>query len=118
MFPEQKIRQTLQFMGRSPGDRITADVGREICLRDGIKAMLSGSIDSVGGQYAITLEATNVASGDSLGRQQAQAERKEDVLNALHRAATRLRGQLGESLAMVQKYDMLSRRRRPRRWTL
>jgi eukaryotic-like serine/threonine-protein kinase len=106
VFPDQKIRQTLQFMGRSPGDRITTDVGHEICQRDGIKAMLNGSIDSVGGQYVITLEATNVASGDSLGRQQAQADRKEDVLNALHSAATKLRSQLGESLSMVQKYDM------------
>jgi len=106
VFPEQKIRQTLQFMGRGPGDRITTDVGREICERDGIKAMLNGSIDSVGGQYVVTLEATNAGSGDSLGRQQAQADRKEDVLNALHSAATRLRGQLGESLSMVQKYDM------------
>jgi serine/threonine protein kinase/Tfp pilus assembly protein PilF len=106
VFPEQKIRQTLQFMGRSPGDRITSEVGREICQRDGIKAMLNGSIDSVGGQYVITLEATNVSSGDSLGRQQTQAERKEDVLNALHGAASKLRRQLGESLSMVQKYDM------------
>ena len=55
---------------------------------------------------SITLEATNVASGESLGRQQAQADRKEDVLNALHGAATKLRGQLGESLFMVQKYDI------------
>jgi len=106
VFPEQKIRQTLQFMGRSPGDRITTDVGREICQRDGIKAMLNGSIDSVGGQYVITLEATNASSGDSLGREQVQADRKEDVLNALHGAATKLRSQLGESLSMVQKYDM------------
>jgi eukaryotic-like serine/threonine-protein kinase len=106
VFPDQKIRQTLQFMGRSPTDRITSDVGREISQRDGIKAMLNGSIDSVGGQYVITLEATNASSGDSLGRQQAQADRKEDVLNALHGAATKLRGQLGESLSMVQKYDM------------
>src|SRR5467141_2598841 len=106
VFPDQKIRQTLQFMGRSPGDRITSDVGREISQRDGIKAMLNGSIDSVGGQYVITLEATNVTSGDSLGRQQVEADRKEDVLNALHGAATKLRGQLGESLSMVQKYDM------------
>jgi eukaryotic-like serine/threonine-protein kinase len=106
VFPDEKIRQTLQFMGRAPADRITTDVGREICQRDGIKAMLNGSIDSVGGQYLITLDATNVSSGDSLGRQQAQADRKEDVLNALHSAATKLRGQLGESLSMVQKYDM------------
>ena len=106
VFPDQKIRQTLQFMGRSPADRITGDVGREICQRDGIKAMLNGSIDSVGGQYVITLEATNASSGDSLGREQVQADRKEDVLNALHGAATKLRGQLGESLSTVQKYDM------------
>jgi serine/threonine protein kinase/Flp pilus assembly protein TadD len=106
VFPDQKIRQTLQFMGRKPDDRVTPDVGREICLRDGIKAMLSGSIDSVGGQYVIALEATNASSGDSLGRQQVQADRKEDVLNALHSAATKLRSQMGESLATVQKYDM------------
>jgi eukaryotic-like serine/threonine-protein kinase len=106
VFPEQKIRQTLQFMGRPAGDRITADVGREICQRENIKALLNGSIDSVGGQYVVTLEAANAASGDSLGRQQAQADRKEDVLNALHSAATKLRSQLGESLSTVQKYDM------------
>ena len=106
VFPDQKIRQTLQFMGRRPDDRVTADVGREICVRDGIKALLTGNIDSVGGQYVITIEAGNASSGDSLGRQQAQADRKEDVLNALHSAATRLRSQLGESLATVQKYDM------------
>jgi eukaryotic-like serine/threonine-protein kinase len=106
VFPEQKIRQTLEFMGRKPDDRVTTDVGREICLRDGIKAMLTGNIDSVGGQYVVTLEATNTSSGDSLGRQQEQADRKEEVLGALHTAATKLRGQLGESLAMVQKYDM------------
>ncbi len=106
VYPDQKIRQTLQFMGRSPNDRITADIGHEICQRDGIKAMLTGSIDNVGGQYVVTLEATNVSSGDSLGRQQAQADRKEDVLNAMHGAATKLRSQLGESLSMVQKYDM------------
>ena len=105
VFSDQKIRQTLQLMNRSVTDRVTADVGREICLRDGVKAMLSGSIDSVGGQYVVTLEATNASSGDSLGRQQAQANRKEDVLNALHTAASKLRSQLGESIGMVQKYD-------------
>src|ERR1700692_3489911 len=63
VFPDQKIRQTLQFMGRSPTDRITSDVGRKISQRDSIKAMLNGSIDSVGGQYVITLEATNASSG-------------------------------------------------------
>ena len=106
VFPDQKARQTLQFMGRGPDERITADIGREICLRDGIKAMLTGNITSLGSDYAITIEAVNVSTGETLARQQVQANRKEDVLAALHHAASDLRGQLGESLASVQKYDM------------
>jgi serine/threonine protein kinase/Flp pilus assembly protein TadD len=106
VFPDQKVRQTLQFMGRSPDERITSDIGREICLRDGIKAMLTGNITSLGSDYAITIEAVNVGTGESLARQQVQASRKEEVLTALHHAASDLRGQLGESLASVKKYDM------------
>src|SRR5437660_6260595 len=105
VFPEQKVRQTLQFMGRSPEHRVTTEVGREICLRDGIKAMLTGSIASLGSQYVITLEAVNASNGDSLAREQVQADSKEEVLNALHKAGSRLRGKLGESLNSVEKYD-------------
>jgi eukaryotic-like serine/threonine-protein kinase len=103
---DQRIRQTLQYMGRPADDRITADVGREICLRDGIKAMLTGSIASLGSQYVITVEAVNAATGESLGQEQAQADNKEDVLNALHSASSKLRRKLGESLASLQKYNM------------
>jgi serine/threonine protein kinase/Flp pilus assembly protein TadD len=105
VFPEQKVRQTLQFMGRSPDERITNDVGREVCLRDSIKAMLNGSIANLGSQYVITLEAVNAATGESLAREEVQAGRKEDVLNSLHEAGSRMRRKLGESLGSVQKYD-------------
>src|SRR6185369_616628 len=64
LFPDDRVRETLRFMGRSPEDRITRDVGREICERQGIKAMLTGSIASLGSHYVITLEALNPRSGD------------------------------------------------------
>ncbi|HTF43924.1 MAG TPA: protein kinase [Terriglobales bacterium] len=105
VFPEQKVRQTLQFMGRRQDERITTDVGREICLRDGIKAMLNGTIANLGTRYVITLEAVNASSGESLAREQMQASKKEDVLDALHRAGSDLRGKMGESLGSVQKFD-------------
>ncbi len=105
VFPEQKVRQTLQFMGRSPDERITGDVGREICQRVGIKAMLSGSIANLGSQYVITLDAVNAGTGESLAREEVQAPNKESVLNSLHEAGSSLRKKLGESLASVQKYD-------------
>ena len=105
VFPEQKVRQTLQFMGRTPDERITGDVGREICLRAGIKAMLNGSIANLGSQYVITLDAVNAGTGESLAREEVQASSKESVLNSLHQAGSSLRKKLGESLASVQKYD-------------
>src|SRR5437868_13093154 len=77
VFPEQKVRQTLQFMGRAPDERITGDVGREICQRDGIKAMLNGSIANMGIQYVITLEAVNGGRGESLAQEQVKATSRE-----------------------------------------
>jgi tetratricopeptide (TPR) repeat protein/predicted Ser/Thr protein kinase len=105
VFPEQKVRQTLQFMGRPPDERITSEVGREVCQRNGIKAMLNGSIANMGSQYVISLDAVNAATGDSLAREEVQAGKKEDVLNSLHEAGSDLRRKLGESLGSVQKYD-------------
>src|SRR5216684_591677 len=104
IFPESRIHEALRFMGRSPDERVTSAVAREICLREGVKAMLIGSISSLGSHYVITLEAVNAQSGDSLAREQAEAESKEQVLKSLDRAASSLRGKLGESLGSVQKY--------------
>jgi tetratricopeptide (TPR) repeat protein len=105
VFPDQKVRQTLQFMGRAPDERITGDVGREICQRAGIKAMLNGSIANLGSQYVITLDAVNAGTGESLAREEVQSSTKEEVLNSLHQAGSSLRKKLGESLASVQRYD-------------
>jgi eukaryotic-like serine/threonine-protein kinase len=107
VFPEGKARQTLRFMGRPGDDRINMQTGREICQRAGIKAMLTGTIANLGSQYALTLEAVNAATGDVLARADAQAANKDGVLNALHKADSQLRGKLGESLASVQRYDMM-----------
>ena len=106
LFPDDRVRETLRFMGRSPDDRITRDVGREICERQGLKALLTGTIAKLGGHYAITLEALNPHSGDTIASEQIEADSKEKVLSALNTAATNLRKKLGESLSMMQKYDV------------
>jgi len=105
VFSDAKVQLALKFMGQPPDTRITSEVGREICQRDGIKAMLTGSIAGLGAQYVITLEAVNAATGDMLAQEQAEAASKEQVLNALGSATSKLRAKLGESLASVQKYD-------------
>src|SRR5438094_3386202 len=82
-------------MGRSSDERVTGEVGREICQREGIKAMLTGSISSLGSHYVIDLNAINAQTGDSLARDQVEAESKEQVLKSLDQAASNLRGQAG-----------------------
>jgi serine/threonine protein kinase/Flp pilus assembly protein TadD len=103
--PDSKVQQTLKLMGKPPETRVTSDIGREICQRAHIKAMLAGAIAPLGSEYVITLEAINSATGDSLAQVQEQATSKEQVLNALGLGADKLRGKLGESLASVQKFD-------------
>src|SRR6266481_2631215 len=72
--PESRIREALKFMGRSSDERLTNDVAHEICLREGIKAMLTGSIASLGSHYVITVAAVNAQTGDSLAREQVEAD--------------------------------------------
>jgi len=104
--PQAQVQKTLGFMGRSPDERLTLDLARDLCLRMGSKAMLSGSIASLGTQYVLTLNAINCQTGDSLAQQQAQASSKEEVLSTLGTAVSKLRSTLGESLASVQKFDV------------
>jgi len=105
VFPENRVQETLAFMGKSKDERVTATVAREVCQRQNLKATMNASISSLGSTFVISLEAVNCASGDSLAREQVEAAKKEDVLKALGGAVSSMRGKLGESLSMLQKFD-------------
>jgi len=103
---DRRVGETLKLMGRTPNDRVTQDVARELCLRTGSKAVLAGSISSLGSQYVVSMDAVACNSGDSLAKERAEAGSKEGVLKALDSAAHALRTRLGESLSSVQKFDV------------
>ena len=105
LISEQRIRHTLRLMGRSADAPLTPDLAREICERTGSAAVLEGSIASLGSQYVVGLRARNCRTGDILDDEQAQAMRKEDVLNALTQIASKFRSRVGESLSTIQQHD-------------
>jgi eukaryotic-like serine/threonine-protein kinase len=105
VLPDNKVSETLKLMGRAPGDRITQEVAREICVRTGSKAVLAGSIASLGTHYALGLKAIGCQNGESLGGVQAEADSREHVLKAVGEATASMREKLGESLSSVQKFD-------------
>ncbi|PYV75380.1 MAG: hypothetical protein DMG97_06515, partial [Acidobacteria bacterium] len=105
LIPDQQIRDTLRFMGRSPDERLLGDVVREVCERQSGKAVLEGTIKNLGSQYVLNVDALNCRTGESLAEEQAEARSKDDVLAAIGNMASKLREKLGESLALVERYD-------------
>jgi tetratricopeptide (TPR) repeat protein/predicted Ser/Thr protein kinase len=103
---DSEVAKTLQQMTRPVGTKLTPEVARELCQRAGSKAYLAGTIGSLGSQYVLGLKAVNCRSGDTLAEEQVTAASKEKVLDTLGEAASKLRGELGESLATVQKLDV------------
>jgi eukaryotic-like serine/threonine-protein kinase len=103
---DSEVAKNLKLMTRVTGTKLTPEVAHELCQRSGSKAYIAGAIGSLGSQYVLGLKAVNCRSGDTLAEQQVTAASKEKVLDALGKAATKLRPELGESLATVQKLDV------------
>jgi eukaryotic-like serine/threonine-protein kinase len=106
VLPENKVASTLKLMMRPRDTKLTPDVARELCERADSKAYIAGSIASLGSEYVVGLKAVNCHTGDTLAQEQATASSKEKVLDALGQTASKLRGELGESLVTVQKFDV------------
>jgi len=103
---DRRVVATMHMMGRDINEPITMDVARELCQRIGTKAVLNGTISSLGSHYLINLRAVACSTGDRLAEEEAEAATKEEVLKTLNRASSSLRRKLGESLPSVQKFDV------------
>jgi eukaryotic-like serine/threonine-protein kinase len=103
---DTQVAKTLQQMTRPAGTKVTPELARELCQRASSKAYIAGSIGSLGSEYVIGLRGVNCQNGETLAKEQATASSKEKVLDKLGEAASRLRGELGESLATVKRFDI------------
>jgi serine/threonine protein kinase/tetratricopeptide (TPR) repeat protein len=102
---QQHLRQSLQYLGRKQDETITPQIAREIGEREGVKAILTGTIAPLGKAYVLTLDAQNTANGDDIASEQATAADKEHVLEALNQVTTAMRAKLGESLSSIQRLN-------------
>jgi DNA-binding winged helix-turn-helix (wHTH) protein/tetratricopeptide (TPR) repeat protein len=98
---DDRIRDTLRLMNRPANEPIRGAVAREVCQREGFKAMLSGSIAMLGSQYVMSFAAEDCQTGEPIAREQVTAATTAGVLTSLSDAAATLREQLGESLPSI-----------------
>jgi serine/threonine protein kinase/tetratricopeptide (TPR) repeat protein len=102
---EDHLRQSVKYLGKPEDTPITPEIAREIGEREGMKAILTGTIANIGNQYVIMLSAQNTATGDEIASEQATAATKEHVLDALSTTAAGMRARLGEDLASIKKLN-------------
>jgi hypothetical protein len=55
--PHRNLPDTLKLIGRSAGARLDTKTALELCQRAGSKAVLAGSITSLGSEYIMELKA-------------------------------------------------------------
>jgi len=106
LLSDDRVGATLKLMTRPANTPLTSEVIREVCQRTQSKAYIAGSIATLGSEYVLGLKAVNCQSGDTLAQEQVTAASKEKVMDALGEATSKLRGELGESLATMQKFDV------------
>jgi serine/threonine protein kinase/tetratricopeptide (TPR) repeat protein len=102
---EQQVQKTLALMGQPKNTRLTPEIAQQICERTGSAAVRAGSISALGSQYVVGLRAKTCSTGRILDQEQAQAARREDVLNTLSQVARTFRTRVGESLATVEQHS-------------
>jgi eukaryotic-like serine/threonine-protein kinase len=102
---DRKVAEALKRMGRDPEEKLTPELGTDLCQRNGIKALLVGSIDNIGNYSLLTMQVINAASGEVLAEDHRQASRKEEVLSLVDQAGSELRKRLGESLTSIQRFE-------------
>jgi serine/threonine protein kinase/tetratricopeptide (TPR) repeat protein len=106
MLSEEQVAKTFKLMNQPAGTKLTPGAARDLCERAGSKAYIAGAIGHSGTQYVLELKAVNCRTGGELAEEQVTAAAKGEVVDALGRAASKLRTELGESLATVQKFDV------------
>ena len=104
----REVREALKEVNRSTNEPLREDLARQVCQHVGSKAVLAGSISSLGKGYILGLEARDCSSNAVLAEAQEQIPDKAAVLNALDEAAVRVRKEMGEPLTSVQKYAVPS----------
>ena len=96
------IAAALDRMQRPRSSELTLDLAREIALREGVKAIVDGSIRSLAGGYAITLRLVTADSVRELALVQETAEGPQEILRSIDKLTRKLRERIGESLRDVR----------------
>ena len=107
--PRSRIYETLKRMGRpqDPARDLTINeaLGREICLRENLRALVVTSITRTGKEYLLIGRLVDPKSGVAVRSYTKKVQKEDGILDALDTLAGNFRHDLGESLYSIRKDD-------------
>jgi tetratricopeptide (TPR) repeat protein len=98
----EQVRQALGRMGRPDSVRMDPALARELAIREGIKAVVTGEIDRAGTQLIVSAQLISADSGTVLAAFRERVEDSTEVIEAVDRLSGRLRERIGESLRTIR----------------
>ena len=102
VLPDLKVRETITRMQRDPDKtEVDREVGSEVAIRDGARALILPTIAEIGGRVRITAEVIDPQTQTTVYSETADGIGKESILPSLDTINERLRVRLGEALATV-----------------
>ena len=104
----QMVAQALRRMQRSPETPVNLALARELAQREGIRAIVSGDIASVGKGYVLSASLVAATNGQVLTAMREAAESEGALIGAIDRLSWKLRERIGESLKSIRATEPLA----------
>ena len=102
IMPPVAIGAALQRMQRPQASRLDFALARDIAMREGVKAIVDGSIRPLGTGYVVSMRLVGVDSSNDLAVFQETADSPSELLETIDGLTRKLRGKIGESLRDVR----------------
>jgi len=100
---QAQVRDALERMKRPADTPVDRTLGRELCLREGAKALVAGSIEKIEMIYLLHGEIIDPQSGGSIFSRSAKAADRDAILNELEELTQAIRAHLGESSEAIDE---------------
>jgi tetratricopeptide (TPR) repeat protein len=105
VLPRTRVAEALRRMEKADDSRIDEPLGREVALREHVKAVISCTVSRTGHEYALSVRLVEPQTGAAVQSYLEVASSQDRLIGALGKVAARVRRDLGESLASIRQTD-------------
>jgi tetratricopeptide (TPR) repeat protein len=96
------LAPALERMQADPSQPLTEDVAREVAVREGMPAVISGEITEAGGSYVLTARVVSASDGLELASHRETARDGSEIIPAIDRLSGKIREKIGESFTSLR----------------